>query len=231
MKSAIFLLFAICVISTSCKKEQEVNVNFYIKETSKTANNRSYALELSKLKILFSNFKLTDNSSNDVIVKDVFLYKTSNSKFSFKIPEGNFESFSFSFGLDAATNNSIPTSFSAAHPLSVENGLYWDMLKYRFLVAEGNIDDSPLKNETPDAPFSMHLGTDTLYTTFTVTDVIYNGSSIDITMDLDKLFVLDSDPFQIINFSNHSEPSEISRGIQIKNSFVNGITTVVKNPK
>ncbi|HMV13958.1 MAG TPA: hypothetical protein PKK18_02705 [Chitinophagales bacterium] len=231
MKFAGKLLFSICIFLSACKKNDTVIVQFHITQTKHTPNNRSYDLDLSKLKILFSNFTLIDVNGKSRVVKDIFLYGNGNNNFSFKMPKGNYTAFTFALGVDAATNNLMPASFPPSHPLSVENGLYWDMLKYRFIVAEGNIDDSALKNEIPDAPFSMHLGSDTLYTIINASAIPYDGTSVFINLNLDKLFVLDSDPFQITNFSNHSEASEIAKGIAIKDSFVDGITTSVVLPE
>ncbi len=205
-------------------------VQFFLKSSGKTPFGRSYLLDQAKTKMLFSNFRYIDNTGKETMVKDVFLYKNGDKGFSFKVPSGNFTSFRFSFGLDKATNNSTPSSFPASNPLSVETGLYWDMLKYRFLIVEGDIDDSPTKDNTPDAPFSMHLGGDTLYTEINLTDIPAKGTTMNIELDMDKLFVLDSDPFLITNFSNHSEPSEIARAVAIKNSFVNGIKTTLWAP-
>ena len=229
MIRALILVF-ISLFLFSCKKEKVTIVQFDVKSTGKTSNGRNYTIDDSKTKILFSNFKLITSTGTEVTVKDVFLYKTLNNSFSFKMPDGNFTGFRFSYGLDSSVNNTNPMSYPASSPLSVETGLYWDMLKYRFSVIEASIDNSPGKNQPPNAPFSMHLGSDTLYTIINSTVIPFNGSTVNIELDLDKLFVLDTDPFQIINFSNHSEPSEIARAVAIKNSFVNGIKTTLWAP-
>lgn len=227
------ILLCLCVsFIFSCKKnnDDKVNVVFTIKSTNKTANGRSYKIDDSKTKIFFSNFKYIDSVGAETLVKDVFLYKTDNNNFSFDLPKGTYSSFRFSFGLDKTTNNFVPMSFPASSPLSVEEGMYWDMLKYRFLIIGADIDDSPTKDQLADSPFSMHLGTDTMYAEINVTSLPTKGSTLEIELDMDKLFVLDTDPFLISNFSNHSEPSEISRGVAIKNSFVSGIKTSVHTP-
>lgn len=213
----------------SCKKEKEkVDVEFTLKYTGKTPFGRNYVVDNSKTKILFSNFIFTTASGKDTLVKDVFLYRPGkSSSFSFTAPEGEYTSFRFAFGLDTAMNNKIPASFEASHPLSVETGLYWDMLKYRFLIVEGSIDNSATKDQTPNAPFSMHLGRDTLYQEILVSGVPRNGSKVTIELDEDRLMSLDSDPFKITNFSNHSEDADVPNIISIRNAFVNSIRTTV----
>lgn len=228
-RSVIIIVLSILIFS--CKKEDKVKVQFNIKSTGKTSNGRNYQIDASKTRIFFSNFKYVDSAGNETLVKDVFLYKTaSNNSFTFDFPEGNYTFFKFSYGLDKTTNNFIPMSFPASSPLSVEEGMYWDMLKYRFSVIEADIDNSASKDQSPNSPFSMHLGTDTLYAEINTSLLPFNGSTLAIELDMDKLFVLDADPFQITNFSNHSEPSEIPRAVAIKNSFVSGIQTSIIIP-
>ncbi|MBK9329720.1 MAG: hypothetical protein IPM95_10510 [Sphingobacteriales bacterium] len=227
MRKTIPYLFLLLMIASCKKQDSDVLVEFVVKTTNKTPFGRPYVLNTPDSKILFSNFRFRDSTDKQVLVQDIFLYKNDSHSFSFSVPEGTFSIFEFSFGLDKDQNASIPASFEAAHPLSVESGLYWDMLKYRFLVVEGNIDNSPTKNQTPTNPFSMHIGTDTLYHTISVTGLPKAGSKLTVELDLDKLFVLDADPFQITNFSIHSESTEIPRAIAIKNSFISGIKTTI----
>ncbi|HRB19658.1 MAG TPA: hypothetical protein PKZ14_06210, partial [Chitinophagales bacterium] len=52
-----------------------------------------------------------------------------------------------------------------------------------------------------------------------------NGTTLLCQFNLDSLFILDKEPFQITNFSNHSEPSEIPKAIEIKNSFINSFSS------
>ncbi len=229
MKRFIIILFALLTLISCKKQEEEVTVVFVMRYTNKTPNGRNFHIDSSKTKILFSNFKYVDNDNKEKLVKDVFLFQpvNNNSSFTFNVPKGDLRSFKFSFGLDKSTNNSIPRNFAASSPLSVETGLYWDMMIYRFLVMEASIDNSAGKDQAPNEPFSMHLGTDTLYTEINTTILPKAGNIVYIELDADKLFVLDTDPFQLTNFSNHSESSEIARAIAIKNSFVNGIKTSI----
>lgn len=209
------------------QKKDDVTVTFVFKTTNKTPNNRPYQLNVAKTRILFSNFIYVDKNNNETEVKDIYMVTSATNNFQFKFPGGDYAKFKFAFGLDKRMNNSTPSSFPSSSPLSVETGLYWDMLKYRFLVLEGNIDNSVTKNQTPNTPFSMHLGTDTLYQEIIASNFPKSGEELTITLDMDKLFVLDTDDFQLTNFSNHSEPSEIPNGIAIRNSFVNSIQTTV----
>lgn len=216
----------------SCKKnEDKVTIQFSFTNNVGTTNaNRAYNLDLTNTLILFSNFEYIDSLGNATKVKDVFLVKNNNTSFKFEVPNGNFTTFRFSFGIDTTLNNSLPSSYPASSPLSVETGLYWDMLKYRFLITEGNIDSSLAKNKIPNMPFSMHLGNDTLYSVINTHEVPMKGAIVNINLDMKSLMILDSDPFKITNFSNHSEASDIPNAVAIKNSFVNNINITTTYP-
>src|SRR4051812_14764013 len=171
------LLFAFALLSIlSCTKKNvgfgggPLRVNVMFENLSgKTPVNRNYNIDIARLYL--SHFELVDNSGNSMQVKDLLLANKDNdfdaNSFSFNLPSATYTKLRFHFGLDPATNNSNPSSFNASHPLSLNQDMYWGMLKYRFIVVEGQIDSSAAKNQTPSNPFSMHLGTDTLYRTIT----------------------------------------------------------------
>lgn len=229
-KYAIFVLALASLLS--CKKEsgQEVSVSVSFDNfTGKSDVNRSYNINTARLYL--SNFQLVDNSGNAILVKDLILANSTNSTntFTFKMPSGNYSKFRFHFGLDHATNhNTDPATFDASHPLSLAQDMYWGMLRYRFIVVEGQVDSSAAKDQVPANPFSMHLGTDTLYREINK-DIPSAMTAIAIHIDLKSLMVLDQPAFDITNFSNHSSDSEIPKAIQITNNFVNSITVSFPN--
>lgn len=227
-KLSIFILFCAVIIS-SCKKQvDDVQVNIILENLSnKTSLGRNYSID--ETRFYLSNFKLTDNNGNEQKIKDIYLVKSgANNSFTFKISSGSFTKFIYSFGLDKTTNNSNPNDFEDANPLSTKQDMYWAMLKYRFIVTEAKIDSSTTKDKTPTQPFSMHLGSDTLYKvieTSLLNKPITKGSVITIKIDMNKIFALDAEPFNITNFSNHSEGSDIPKAIIIIDSLVSGIGT------
>ena len=234
MKLSSFIIPLCLLLAFSCKKQEEdVKVNITIENSpNKTAVNRNYTIE--KTRFYLSNFQLIDGNGNAVNVKDLILVKSGNqNSFTFNLPSGTFSSFRYSFGLDAATNNSNPSNFDDAHPLSTKQDMFWGMLKYRFIVTEGLLDSSTTKDKSPIVPYSMHLGSDTLYRVITQNiagNKIKRGSVITIRVNMNNLFVLDQDNFNITNFSNHSDVSEIPKGILITDNFVNGIKTEIFSP-
>jgi hypothetical protein len=234
MKTISILLSFCILLLFSCKKQEEdvqVKITFY-NSPDKTPFNRNYTIDQTRLYL--SNFQLIDVSGNIVNIKDLILVKSGNdNSFTFNLPSGTFSSFKYSFGLDKTTNNLDPSNYEASHPLSTEQDMFWGMLKYRFIVIEGKIDSSIAKNKTPEQPFSMHLGTDTLYreiTTNIVDNKLKRGSVVSININLNKIFVLDTETFNLNNFSNHSDESQIPRAITIVDTLVSGIKTSIFSP-
>lgn len=234
MKRIYFILLLSFLGILSCKKEtDDVQININIENSpDKTTVNRNYTID--ETRFYLSNFQLEDASGNTVLLKDLLLVKSSsNNSFTLKAPAGSFTKFNFSFGLDKATNNLDPNGFDDNNPLSTKQDMYWNMLKYRFIVTEGKLDSSIAKNKIPSVPFSMHLGSDTLYRVIS-TDLagkqITKGSVINISINLNKLFVLDKDTFNITNFSNHSDVAQIPKAIAIVDSFVSGFKTDIFSP-
>ena len=192
--------------------------------------NRSYTITTAR--VYLSNFSILDSNNNAVAVKDIILVNKDNSNtFSFKLPSGvNYQKIRFCFGLDYAANHTVdPSVFAPSHPLSLSQDMFWGMLRYRFIVVEGKIDSSSAKNQVPANPFSMHLGSDTLYRSITANlpAALSVGTTINIKADVSKMFVLDQSVFDITNFSNHSATAEIPNAIVITDNFVNAIQTSV----
>jgi hypothetical protein len=230
------IIFTLCIsLFFACKKQVEDDVQVKItinnlKDT--TLLGRKYIID--ETRFYLSNFQLININGNAENIKDIVIVKNDkDNSFTFNLPSGTFSAFNFSFGLDKNTNNSNPNSFDDTHPLSTKQDMFWGMLKYRFIVTEGKIDTSIAKNQTPIFPVSMHLGTDTLYRVISTTianNKLKRGSIINISVNLNKLFVLDKDTFDFNSFSNHSDVSQIPRAITIVDSLVNGIKTDIFSP-
>jgi hypothetical protein len=79
------------------------------------------------------------------------------------LPEGTYDNFSFSAGVDSVSNHMDPATFSSTSALSANNPDHmhwgWDP-GYIFYVIEGEVDTSAAMNGPIDAPFIFHVGTD-----------------------------------------------------------------------
>lgn len=218
----IFLLLSALFIF-SCKKREDGNkVLFKFQIPSEMANGRN--LSVSKLKIYFSNFMIYNDAGDSTLIKDVILVKNPEEGFSFVLPRGNYKKLVFDFGLNKILNSTDPTTISAAQPLSLEQDMYWGMIKYRFLVIEGNIDSTASKSSAPNTPYSIHLGTDTLWRQITFNDSLRNNTNIEIHLNLQDIFKHAADAYNPLDYGNQSTTSDIPQAISITNNFVNGIT-------
>jgi hypothetical protein len=230
----------ICLLAfLSCKKSStdpvtsnELTVRVLFDNFSgKSPVDRNYAI--STVRLYLSHFELLNTHGNATEIKDLMLANSTNTdaqnSFTFTLPADTFTQLRFHFGLDRSTNNDgDPATFAPSHPLSLNQDMFWGMMRYRFIVAEGNVDSSAAKDQAPSSPFSMHLGTDTLYRQFN--SGAFTSSTpkqIDIHIDLHSLFLHDQSSFDITNFSNHSSPGEIPKAITITDSLMNNITTMV----
>ena len=102
--------------------------------------------------------------------------------------EGVYNSMNFNIGLDTALNNKKPIDFNASHPLSSAQGMYWGMLKYRFIVMEGIIYDELGKELNS---ISYHTGIDLSKTVTKNSSFEVKENSIvkfQVKFDLSKVF-------------------------------------------
>jgi hypothetical protein len=187
------------------------------------------AVHFSSFRWYISNVRYVTASNDTISLKDYYLYEYSSGSVAtlaeINSPGQLITKILLSVGLDKDLNNSNPVTFPAGHPLSLDKDMFWGMLKYRFLVTEGAIDSTASKNGTVNFPFSIHLGTDTLYRELSFPVSINSGTDVFIDADPKNLF---NGPDGILdirnNYSNHSSPLEIPVGIKLMNNFAAGIS-------
>lgn len=152
--------------------------------------------------------------------ENVLLYELGvDEQFTVGIPEGNYKELKFNVGLEPNLNDILPHTFPGNHPMSWEKDMYWDMLKYRFVVMEAFVKKDVESEDTQ--VLSYHLGGDDYVRTVSIPksiEVDYASSSneIDIQFDLKTMFEdIDIDDF----FSFHSEGIQIETGLQMMDNI------------
>jgi len=133
-------------------------------DTVRLTNGIDFAV--SKYRFYLSNLKLTHQDGRTFTFRDVYLGDIADSsvqRFLDSVPLGTFRQMSLGLGLDPVTNNALPESFQADHPLSTFNQMYWTMLKYRFAILEGRANNRGNLGSSTDALIAYHPGTDPLY--------------------------------------------------------------------
>ncbi len=201
------LLLASIVFFTSCeddvKKTYEKKAEFSVSLESNSipANlhdtvdfSAEYRLYLSTFKAYLSNITLIEEGGKEVLIKDIALISLDHdqtSRFTVNLPSGKYTKMRIGIGLDPEQNDSDPNSFTDNNnPLSSYQGMYWSMVKYRFVVLEGL---AIARKDTVNIPFAYHTGTDPLYQVITFdTDVNASSSalgySFNLSIDLNTLF-------------------------------------------
>lgn len=244
MKIRIFFFFtSFIVVLSSCSKDEgtenkfPINTEVKIEVTSDgnvisrnevVTHPQGFPYKVDEFKVYLSNIIFTNEDGEAVRLlfeerpgaeQGVFLYWLGrNESFKGALPEGRYTKVSFNLGLDPTTNNLNPNQFAREHPLSRNTDMYWDMLKYRFLVLEGFADINSDNNF--DFIYTYHLGGDTFLRSVTMDmemTVASTGTSIlPIKFNIDRIFadgedVIDMNTF----FSFHSQTIGMETGLKM----------------
>lgn len=149
-----------CSYEYPVKISLELNGNNTPLEKYGTFESNGISFRLENLKYYLSHFKLNNNE-----VADVFLYDVeSESNFILTHHSSNaINSIEFGLGLTETQNNSDPTTFESAHPLSFTQNTYWYMTppSYIFVMVEQKADT--VGNGAYNLPISYHLAHNDLY--------------------------------------------------------------------
>lgn len=227
----LLLIFAACEedAKTTFEKKAEFSVSLQSNSSSASlydtlAFTADYDLYVSAFRAYLSNITLIEENGTEVLLEDVALIsldKDQTSGFSVNLPAGNFTKVRMGIGLDPDQNNSDPNVLPNNNPLSAYNGMYWSMVKYRFVVLEGLAIS---KKDTVNIPFAYHAGTDPLYQVKTFDTDINSSTSalrynLNFSIDLNTLFDGPAGKIDIPTQSfTHSEgPSLIVAGIFMEN--------------
>lgn len=238
MKNAILIAFLSTFLVLACKKEKEpVSLNITMKPTNKgvgivkngilkDVDNRNFLL--TNFKFYVSNIELTDVNDIKTKINSVLLFDLGGNDYDiyYDIPKGSYKSIAFGLGLDSTTNETNPNAVDEDNPLSISQGTYWDMLKYRFLVFEGKYDASEAGNAAPLEPFALHIGTNQMYRkveVFKAFEIADGKNFIELPFEVNKLLYSSSDTIKLSNhYSNDSENEEqLDYGNRIMNYFKN----------
>lgn len=185
-------------------------------------------LKIAEYKQYLSNIEFKNESGEFVRLQfedipgaeqGVFLHQLGkNESFKGFLPAGTYSAIRFGLGLDEATNNLNPNQFSRQHPLSRNTDMFWDMLKYRFVVFEGTIDKD--RDGNNNFYYTYHLGGGAFYRTVELTTTLSVAAdkiaTQNLSFDVSKMF---SDGVETIDmttfFSFHSEGLDMARGIKL----------------
>ena len=219
MHKVIFLGLAMAMMAlASCKKPSSsgsgslsLKVNpmfganaFKINSTYESQDGKYYYIYT--LNMFLSHIRLIRSGGDTVEVNPVTFIRFNDSTginpvISLGNPSGTFTAIQFSIGLDAAQDTNSPSANSSS-PYFTGNGMNWGpALQNVFVELEGYADT----NQIPVQSIGYHVGTEPYYTTVTLNKSFTlsgtSASTLNLNMDVQRLFYGGSNPINVLNRS------------------------------
>jgi hypothetical protein len=240
---SLFHLASFLAVLSSCSKDKgaandlSLNTEVKIEVTSNgniiTRNEvithpQGFPYKVDEFKVYVSKFVFTNENGDPVGLQfekrpgaeqGVFLYWLGkNESFKGFLPEGRYTKVSFNLGLDPAINNLNPNQFDREHPLSRNTDMFWDMLKYRFLVLDGFADIN--RNSNFDFIYTYHLGGDAFLRTVSIdldmTVEAAGSITLPLRFNIDRIFANGEDVIDMNTFfSFHSQTVGMETGLKM----------------
>ncbi len=192
----------------------------------------TYQFRADILKLFISNIQVVNEANVATKIADLNLYNlrailpATSLTLKTTLPIGNYQSISFSFGLNDSLNNQLPNSYSAEHPMSTQQGMYWPMQKYRFMVFEGFVYD---KNRNELNSIAYHTGVNSyreIKKTMSFKVESDKANIIQVKIDLEKIFNQIGNPVNPTkeDFSHSTSASQLDLNTKIMDNLVKAVT-------
>lgn len=247
---SLLTLLSFFIVSTGCKKEEpktseegSITLNFnatYGDEALVMLETYEYTdgdlINFGISDFLISDVFVTDSDGNRVDLIDIELIdfdaQNVNAEmaeipisFSFdSIDPGEYQSITFSVGIDAETNLTRPEDYTPDSPLSVSTRYWqaWD--SYIFARFQGDLINPDFGD---NVPWLFHTGKDDVFRTFTYAldkSVNDNTVSIDVTIDHKELFKVDAGYMDIRSKPTNHNPQDLEPLITITENFETAVS-------
>ncbi|MBK7957087.1 MAG: hypothetical protein IPK03_02625 [Bacteroidetes bacterium] len=191
-----------------------------------------YQFRADVLKLFISNLQVVNEANVATKIADLNLYNlrailpATALTIKTTLPIGHYQSIAFNFGLNDSLNNLMPNTFSSEHPMSTQQGMYWPMQKYRFMVFEGFVYD---KNKVELNSIAYHTGVNS-YREIMQTLHFHvekdQTTNIQIKIDFEKIFTQPGnaiDPTKEV-FSHSTSASQLDLNTKIMDNLVKGVS-------
>jgi hypothetical protein len=232
MKHFPILALLIPVVLFSCKKKKDDVVDTPVVQQSKLLLKPMFGNELLQLdsvytmsngyQIEFVELKayFTDIQSSGSVMKDAALFnfrETGNLVFQANQVVSNPVSIQFGIGVPSSINHNDPSLFPSSNPLNIAiaNDMHWDWNPgYIFFKIEAKVDTIVDGITNCDHNLVYHVGTDSYYSTKTITNLTWSAvsSSINqawIKIDLKNFFENSGNAIDVkTEFTTHSMASQ-----------------------
>lgn len=244
MKYLLVTLFALnLVILSSCKEDEEVGtviINFkaeYDGEPLHTFDTKPFEngqqLQFTHLSMLVADLQLLKSggveSLDDIELVNLSFADSLTAVDGYTVrfndvPAQAYTGLSFGIGVPQDLNAMVPADFQSNNPLS-NTGYYWiGWNSYIFQKTEGRLDT--LGNGTLDLGFSLHTGSDALYSVLRseVPLTVEDGKTLELDVVLDYKLLLEGIDIKS-NPQNHN-PQDITTIQAIVDNFADAFVLI-----
>jgi len=241
--TSLVLFASLIFLTTGCRKEGGITLNFhavYGEEPLVMLTNYPYTdgdvINFSVSDFFITDVYVTDSEGSTVELLDVEFVdfdaqnvtdELAMIPVSFtvgSIDPADYESITFSIGLDVETNSTRPEDYDPESPLSFSSRYWqaWD--SYIFARFQGNLNNVDIGD---DIPWLFHTGKDDVFRTFTYSldkSVNENIATVDITIDHQELFKVADGYMDIRSKPTNHNPQDLEPLITITENFATAVT-------
>ena len=183
-----------------------------------------YQIVIDELRFYMSNISFITEDGKEMKAKmlpypeQVFLYELNGKEsFDISLSDLKYDSIKFDVGLTPVLNDMDPINFKFPHPLSWEHDMFWEMLKYRCFILEGQVNHP--NTDQFSHVLNYHLGGDNYLRTVTLPltlGMTKDANTFNVEFDISKIF---KEIDWTVFFSFHSEGSQIETGLKMMDNI------------
>lgn len=189
-----------------------------------------YRFQVEFLRMYLSDIRLVD-ANGETKVDPVRLLDLNNGAFNMDlaVPAGAWYGVRAGLGLPPELNHTDPSLYGSDHPLSVNTGMSWNWANgYKFVLFDGRYNPDPLSTTPLLAPFSVHTGMDTCYTTVDLFPALpfttASNTITDLTLRIDVDGFLQSGPDTIdVVVENQSHGGNLTLALKLTRNVSNSL--------
>lgn len=190
-----------------------------------------FEIEFVELKAYFTGIQAGGSVLKDVALFD--LRQSGSLIFQANQVVADPSSVQFGIGVPATVNHSDPSEFPSTNPLNIAiaNDMHWDWSPgYIFIKVEAKVDTIPDGITNCDHNLVYHVGTDPYFTSKTITNLSWSGSTIRqawLKIDLKNFF---ENPGNVIDvkteFTTHSTSTQTTLTEKVRQNFAASISAL-----
>ena len=184
------------------------------------------SVKITRAQMYLSGFAFNGSGGTYEIADSYLLIKPEVEDYSLGyLPAANYDGFSFSGGVDSASNHIDPATWPGTNALSSNNPDHmhwgWDP-GYIFFVLEGQVDTTADMNGSVDAPFLFHVGTDMLRVDMAFVQSLSIPTDVDVNIEMDVDWLALLEGIDMIG-DQDTRVTHVSDNPQLANDFTDNV--------